>query len=69
MRYRLLGNSGLRVSELCLETMTFNSTHRPPQPPVPGPQIPLACARSRACDRTTGAPKRGQNRREATARS
>jgi aryl-alcohol dehydrogenase-like predicted oxidoreductase len=23
MRYRLLGNSGLRVSELCLGTMTF----------------------------------------------
>ncbi len=23
MRYKLLGNSGLRVSELCLGTMTF----------------------------------------------
>ena len=23
MRYQLLGNSGLRVSELCLGTMTF----------------------------------------------
>ncbi|MGA3068429.1 MAG: aldo/keto reductase, partial [Tepidisphaeraceae bacterium] len=23
MRYRLLGNSGLRVSEICLGTMTF----------------------------------------------
>ena len=23
MRYRLLGNSGLRVSEMCLGTMTF----------------------------------------------
>ncbi len=23
MRYKLLGNSGLRVSELCLSTMTF----------------------------------------------
>lgn len=26
MRYRLLGSSGLRVSELCLGTMTFGST-------------------------------------------
>ena len=26
MRYRLLGNSGLRVSELCLGTMTFGET-------------------------------------------
>src|SRR5262249_2489946 len=26
MRYRLLGRSGLRVSELCLGTMTFGET-------------------------------------------
>ena len=25
MRYKLLGTSGLRVSELCLGTMTFGS--------------------------------------------
>ncbi|MCZ6830676.1 MAG: aldo/keto reductase, partial [Gammaproteobacteria bacterium] len=25
MRYKLLGNSGLRVSELCLGAMTFGS--------------------------------------------
>lgn len=26
MRYKLLGKSGLRVSELCLGTMTFGGT-------------------------------------------
>ena len=26
MRYKLLGHSGLRVSELCLGTMTFGET-------------------------------------------
>jgi aryl-alcohol dehydrogenase-like predicted oxidoreductase len=26
MRYKLLGKSGLRVSELCLGTMTFGET-------------------------------------------
>jgi len=26
MRYKLLGRSGLRVSELCLGTMTFGET-------------------------------------------
>jgi aryl-alcohol dehydrogenase-like predicted oxidoreductase len=28
MKYRMLGNSGLKVSELCLGTMTFGSRHR-----------------------------------------